>query len=165
MANISMYMVTHVPVNKIPKGRIPIFVGNGNNVENYITDSTGENISNKNKNYCELTAYYWIWKNDKTSDYVSVEHYRRFFMKSCLFPRFLEKRDLEKFATDKKILTTTFSRTKLTVGEFYRQRHYGEDLERVRVRIAEAHPEYLSKFDEVMNSHAVPMFNMIAMPK
>ena len=42
-------------------------------------DSSGvNNISAKNKQYCELTGIYWAWKND-TSNYVGFCHYRRKF--------------------------------------------------------------------------------------
>lgn len=42
-----------------------------------ITDDTGDNISEKNGNYCECTGLYWIWKNTRGQDYVGIEHYRR----------------------------------------------------------------------------------------
>lgn len=42
-------------------------------------DDTGDNISEKNPYYCELTAQYWAWKNLHDVEYVGFCHYRRFF--------------------------------------------------------------------------------------
>lgn len=52
----------------------------------YIGDNTGDNISLRNPNYCELTGLYWAWKNLKC-DYIGLCHYRRYFTNSNLFKK------------------------------------------------------------------------------
>lgn len=41
-------------------------------------DDDGENISERNPRYCELTTQYWAWKNIN-ADYYGFCHYRRYF--------------------------------------------------------------------------------------
>lgn len=44
----------------------------------FLGDNTGDNISSLNKNYCELTGTFWIWKNVQ-ADFVGICHYRRYY--------------------------------------------------------------------------------------
>ena len=46
-------------------------------LDSALHDDDGDNISNKNKAYCELTAQYWAWKNVQ-AEYYGFFHYRRY---------------------------------------------------------------------------------------
>ncbi len=65
-------------------------------IKNLIGDNTGENISYKNREWCELTAIYWAWKNyDKIGNpsFIGFMHYRRFFE----FDNYKKTKDIENF--------------------------------------------------------------------
>lgn len=59
----------------------PLQVGKAQSTVNlgFDGDDTGDNISRKNPNYCELTGLYWAWKNMTDYDFVGLAHYRRYF--------------------------------------------------------------------------------------
>lgn len=78
-----IYEITHKECfYPTPEEYIPIQVGKVNTKVNlpYINDENGDSIAEKNANYCELTAWYWLWKNEKLPDYIGLCHYRRFFV-------------------------------------------------------------------------------------
>lgn len=45
-----------------------------------LKDDAGDNLSERNRDYCEMSAVYWAWKNDRESDYIGLCHYRRRFV-------------------------------------------------------------------------------------
>ncbi len=163
MKKLSMYMVTHKNVDYIPEGRIPIFVGNGDNVSNFIRDNTGESISDKNKYFCELTAFYWIWKNDRNADYVSVEHYRRFFMEKNISP--LKKEKVIKYLNKNDGIVTKKYKFKTSIKEYYAINHIASDLSKVEDAIENLYPEYMDSYNKIMNGKDSSMCNMLILKK
>ena len=63
---------------------MPVGLGNEDFSDEWLKDSTQENISYKNKYYSEYTFHYWFWKNmiDKIEDneWIGFCAYRRFWM-------------------------------------------------------------------------------------
>ena len=93
MDNVKIY-VTHTP-NKATKkieGSLFYNVIAGSEFQTeevpqgFFLDNQGDNISARNKSYCELTTQYWAWKNQE-ADYYGFCHYRRIFnFNSSLLP-------------------------------------------------------------------------------
>ena len=63
----SFFVITHKKIdNKWPSNDsiyIPLQVGAGEDINGYLRDNTGNNISGLNPYFCELTGLYWLWKN------------------------------------------------------------------------------------------------------
>lgn len=85
METIKILVECHKPGSESQDGvYTPIHIGRAiskyqDEMSYMIGDDTGDNISEKNPKYCELTAQYWAWKNLHNVEYVGFCHYRRFF--------------------------------------------------------------------------------------
>ncbi len=69
-----------------------------------LQDNVGDNLSLRNRDYCELSALYWAWKNDRESDYIGLCHYRRRFVLTEKQFSFIEEHDLDAVYTVPKII-------------------------------------------------------------
>ena len=161
-----LFSVCHKKVESIPADRTVIGVGpNGSAIGAACTDCTGDNISQKNSSYCELTALYWIWKN-VSCDYVGLEHYRRFFFtKGQLIARPMGADEIARIVESGKVILPKPHKCGCTVYEDYAANHDIADLETCRNIIAEDYPEYLGDFDGVMSGTQYSLANMFVMPK
>lgn len=84
-------------------------------------DNVGENISDKNRQYCELTAVYWVWKH-ALEDIVGLSHYRRHFVLPQDWQARMEQNDID-------VILPVPTYVQPSIGENYRQRHDAGDLE------------------------------------
>ena len=86
MKNLSMFCLSLYGkhLNNLKKiNYIPVGLGENNFNNQWLRDSTKQNISNKNKYYGEYTFHYWFWKNmiDEISDknWIGFCAYRRYW--------------------------------------------------------------------------------------
>ena len=77
---VTVVVATHKPYG-MPADPLylPLHVGaEGKESIGFAGDNTGEHISAKNPQFCELTGLYWAWKN-LDADHLGLVHYRRYF--------------------------------------------------------------------------------------
>lgn len=167
----TMYVMTHKKFD-CPKidGYVPLHVGKeGKEDIGYLGDNTGESISIKNPNYCELTGIYWLWKNKQDSDIIGISHYRRYFTKQHFFrnPKyFLNKKYIEKSLEKYDIILPKREIYKESANEQYcLESGFIKDLNIIREIISEKYPQYLNVYDKVMNQNLMHQFNMLVCTK
>ncbi len=135
-----------------------------------VKDSTGDNISEKNPLYCELTALYWFWKNCDY-DYMGLSHYRRYFTlkkkrSSEPFEIILLQKQLEPLLGRYKVFLPKKRNYYIeTLYSHYAHTRYAGHLDAARDIIAEKSPEYSGCCGKVFNSRSGHMFNIMIMEK
>lgn len=136
-------------------------------------DDTGDNISEKNASYCELTGLYWAWKNLR-ADAVGLVHYRRYFVRQNLsdglnhlpLDEILTKEEAEYLMERYDIVVPKKQKYYIeTLYSHYAHTHYREHLDITREIIADKCPEYLDICDRVFRQRSGHMFNMFLMKK
>ena len=147
----------------------------------YARDDSGDNISDKNAWYCELTGLYWLWKNSD-ADNIGLCHYRRYFARkrkltiSCRY-RMSRKRSnpyynvlhrdeaadlLEQYPVilprpRRYFVESNYSQFVHSHGSFA--------LDETRKIIIERYPEYIDAYDRTMAGTTGHRFNMFIMRK
>ena len=130
-----------------------------------VLDNTGDNISDRNPHFCELTAHYWAWKNLKC-DIIGLNHYRRFFDFHRPFPAFSPDRsfinidsflketyqfpDLETLLNDYDIILSPKRHYPYNVATQYAISHLVNDLNLLKEVIQHLTPEYAEAFHTFM---------------
>lgn len=172
--NIKILVAAHkkywMPEDKV---YVPLHVGAENKTPlGYLPDNTGDNISAKNPNYCELTGLYWAWKN-LDCEYIGLCHYRRYFG-NRVHTRNIEKKkeavlireDYEKLLATYDILLPKKRNYYIeTVRSQYENAHNKRDLDEVENIIKEKYPEYVLAFTRVMERKKLYILNMFVMKK
>lgn len=175
MKDIKIIVATHKKY-QMPNDDIylPIHVGaEGKESIGYQADNVGENISNKNSYFCELTGLYWAWKN-LNADYIGLSHYRRHF--TCC--KNIPKKEEDKFEIllNKKQADELFENADIVLPkkrkyyienlyDHYKHTMYIKPLDETRKIIEEQCPEYLIEFDKLHKRTSAHMFNMFIMKK
>lgn len=195
--NIKIFVSSHKPTAVVKDSIFyPIQVGAGikgrTKIQGFRYDNEGENISELNPKFCELTALYWAWKNCD-AEYYGFFHYRRYFsFSNNHFPtdvwgnviadsideNFAEKyqlnhetiiREVEKYdiiLPEKKDITSMPN-----MGKNMRDQYSGsgylhqEDLDIMLSVLSEKYPDYLGCAKEYLKGKKTYLCNMFIMRK
>lgn len=130
-----------------------------------ILDCDGENISDRNGNYSELTALYWMWKNRLTrpsscevEEYYGLMHYRRVLA-------FTED-DALRLADNSVDVVLPYPMPYEPDIEAHHKRYIKKaDWEAVKEAVWELHPEYRKAFQTVMKQKYFYNYNIVLAKK
>lgn len=178
MKDIKIIIATHKKYC-MPKDDIylPVHVGaegkkddNGNQLDlGYTMDNSGDNISDKNASFCELTGLYWAWKN-LDADYMGLAHYRRHFSLSKKsddpFKNILTSDEIQELSEKYSVILPKKRKYYIeTLYSHYAHTHYAEHLDITKQIIREKYPDYLASCEKVYKQTNGFMFNMMIMRK
>lgn len=149
---------------------LPVQVGaKGKESIGYQRDDEGDNISELNPYFCELTGLYWAWKN-LDADYIGLAHYRRHFSSKPhpkdVWASVLKRDDIESDLGKIRVFVPSKRRYYIeSLYSHYAHTHYASQLDETRKIISKRRPGYLDSFDRVCKQRWGYMFNMMIMER
>ena len=180
MSNIKVFICAHKKV-ELPQHPyfLPVQAGAAlhERIPGYQPDNEGDNISQKNPHFCELTCHYWAWKNLKGVDIVGLNHYRRYFDFQRKWSQFSADKhftttesflsqpyyfpNLEEILQHYDIILPVARHWRVSNTEQYGSYHIAKDWEMLRQIIKERSPQYLPAFEKTMDhSNKAVGYNM-----
>lgn len=154
---------------------MPLHVGKALHPEldlGFAGDDTGDNISELNASYSELTGLYWLWKNCDAK-YKGLAHYRRHFGTPDTVKRLTERDRFARIATYGDIASLAEHAGIIvprkrhyyieTIRSHYAHTFDGYQLDVTHSVLESMHPECIPAFGAVMNSRSAHLFNMFVM--
>ena len=123
----------------------------------FFTDDKGDNISLKNRQYCELTVMYWIWKNTN-SEYIGLSHYRRRFNFEDDDIALIKDMDIDCVLTIPMINVPD-------VRYMYGKNHDDSDWDVMVAFVNEMYPDYSQALGMVGESNYYIPYNMLVMKR
>lgn len=167
---ITVIVATHKPYD-MPTDSLylPVQVGaEGKAPIGYVTDNTGEHISDKNATFCELTGLYWAWKN-LDADYIGLAHYRRHFAgkgKGKPQERVLTEAEAQRLLAGRDgILPKKRQYYIETLYSHYAHTCHVEPLDMAGEILQEKYPDYLPAFERLKKRTGAHMFNMLILKR
>ncbi len=163
MPEEDMYLPLHVGAEgKTDEAGKPLDLG-------YQKDNTGENISARNPQFCELTGLYWAWKN-LPEDYIGLVHYRRYFKgkrkDSDPFGQILTEQELQEVLKTARVVVPAKRHYYIeTLYSHYKHAHYIEELDTAAGILKEKYPEYAEAYETALNRTWGYMFNMMILER
>ncbi len=160
---VAAHLESEMPTDEM---YLPLHVGaQGKDPLPYVGDNTGDNISEKNPTFCELTGLYWAWKN-LPDEYVGLVHYRRYFSLAPI----RGKRSLDRVLTNEQAQKLLEGRDGIlpaprhyvieNLYSHYMHTCYIEPLDVTGEIIAEKYPAYTPAFERLKERSNAHMFNM-----
>ena len=128
----------------------------------WLRDDEGDNISGRNKTFCELTGLYWAWKNTDEEIY-GLCHYRRYFAGRISFGgrKIISPEEVAKFLERADIILPRKRHYFIETRESqYVHAHHAEDLLETEEVLREKYPEYLPAWKDMLRSRSGHICNM-----
>lgn len=163
--NMKIFTMTHKQFELPPDPLyVPLQVGRARAADlGYLGDDSGDNISNLNCYYSELTGLYWIWKNCHDLDYVGTCHYRRYLINEQ--EQIFTKKEYEALLKEYDLITTKRVLLNYSYHYGFSANHNQKALDMTGDVICEKYPEYYETFVRLVHGPETYFGNIMVTSK